>query len=672
MTEGTPGRSVAAMASVTRLLAAAGAASAEEVEESLLEEARRFFGVPVARIVRLEGGGAEPPPEDRAPARSLLALPLRGADGLDEVLVLADAGERDFSAADAEAGAAFAAIVASSLAQRRLAESLGAQVARHEALARSAHALNESLDLPRLLGTIVREAAQILAADVAAVWRGSAREGVVVEAVHGFPPEVVGYRLGPGEGLAGRVAEDGRPLLLNDYARVVPPDSPFVGVECVLGVPMRWEGELHGVLAVGYTQPHAAEEPQLALLETFAELASVACRNASVHAGVAHAARTDGLTGCLNHAALHETMAQEIARCRRTGQELSLVLMDLDGFKQVNEHHGHLVGDEVLRRVGHALQATLRPYDHVARYGGDEFALVAIDAGESEAGEIAERATGRIAAALDDFAADWPAGAGGRRATAGVAGWHEGLSATDLVAEADRALLYGKQHEPGATVCASTLPPVFRPGRFRRTTEVAASTASGPDPWPAAAGDQLDRLRRRTRGLAVANALGARLAGASGVAEVVESAAAELQRSFGWPLVGIVRLREDHWVELCAAAGPLAPQGAPPAHAQPGESGLIGRCLRERRPILAPDVGAEPDYVARPETRDVRSELVVPILVKGQLWGAINAESTEPSGFDEDDARLLQAVADHVGAALGTAQRIARLEGEADRPPAGG
>ena len=81
------------------------------------------------------------------------------------------------------------------------------------------------------------------------------------------------------------------------------------------------------MLSVGFRSARFVTGQDLALLETFAELAAVACRNASAATGLALAAHTDGLTGCLNHAALHDGLRREIERCARTGQELSLVLL---------------------------------------------------------------------------------------------------------------------------------------------------------------------------------------------------------------------------------------------------------------------------------------------------------------------------------------------------------
>jgi len=95
---------------------------------------------------------------------------------------------------------------------------------------------------------------------------------------------------------------------------------------------------------------------------------------------------------------------------------------------------------------------------------------------------------------------------------------------------------------------------------------------------------------------------------------------------------------------------------------QPREDGLIGRCLRTKRPVLVEDVYAQADYHPTDETLDVRSELVVPLWVGEDLWGVINLEELEPAAFDEDDVRLVETVADQVGAALRSAFLYEQLE----------
>lgn len=657
------GSATDAIHAVSRLLAAGvEAGGPDAVKAALLREAREFFDVPSAALVPVEARGAESL-QGPAFARTMLLLPLRDRDGTHGVLVLAADAEREFSAEEIEVAVAFAAAAAASLGQLALASRLAERAAQRSALARAAQTLNESLDLGRVLARIGREAAAILDADVGGVWRGDANDGLVLEAVHGFPPETLGYRLGPGEGLAGKVAQLGQSIVANDYAAVAQPDSPFAGVKSVVGVPMRWDGDLNGVLAVGYTRPHHCSERDVALLETFADLASVACRNASAHAGLAHAARTDGLTGCLNHAAMHDTLRREIERCRRSGQALSLVLIDLDSFKQVNESHGHLVGDEVLRRVGHALQRSLRPYDNVARYGGDEFAIVAVDAGEMEAEEIASRAVSRLAGVVAEFGGEWPVEPDAC-ATAGVAEWDPSLGATELIGQADRALLFGK-HEGGPlkVVVASQLPDAFHPGRFRTRSEPhVADGAASATLWPGPGRGQLDRLRRRSRQLALASALGTRLSGVVGPDAVVEAAVSELQRAFGYSLCAILRVRDDGYLETVAGRSNLLSPGELGAHSQPRSAGIIGRCLRERRPVVVLDVTLDPDYVAARGATETRSEVCVPLFVGDELWGALNVEEVEAGAFSEDDAHLLQLVAGHIGSALQSAFRYEELD----------
>lgn len=386
---------------------------------------------------------------------SALLLPLRSRETTDHVLVLVADEARVFLPDETDTACAFAAAASAALAQLRLSDEQARRVAEQSSLARAAKVLNRSLDLAQTLDAICREANAILDGDTAAVYRGDGETGLTIEYGLGMAPEFLGSRMAPGEGLSGRVARSGRAMFTNDYQQLATPrqDGPFTKVQTCLSVPMTWDGQLQGVLSVGFFRPHVVDARDLALLEAFAELAAAASRNATTATTLAMAARSDGLTGCLNHAAFQDGLRREVQRAQRTGDLVSVVLLDLDDFKAVNEAEGHLVGDEVLRRVGHALRMVTRPYDIVARYGGDEFAIVATGSGEQEAREIAERALARIAMTLDDLA-DVP----GAQATAGVAEHRDGESATALLQRADHALMHGKHRGPrGGVVCAGGL-----------------------------------------------------------------------------------------------------------------------------------------------------------------------------------------------------------------------
>jgi len=600
---------------------------------------------------------------------SALLLPMRAGSEVRHVLLLLDREGRSFSEVEIGVASSFAAAAAASLAQMRLAEEHAEQVAQQAALARAAKTLNDSLDLNRVLVQICREAASILDGDNAAIFRGDAG-GLTVEAVHGIVPEAIGYRVAAGVGLSGKVAELDRPLITNDYQELSSkPDQAFFGsVRSCVAVPMHWDGKLRGVLAVGYHRRHRVTREDMKLLEAFGELAAAACRNASAHAGLAQVARTDGLTGCLNHTAMQHMLRREIDRCERTGHRLSLILIDLDDFKQVNEEHGHLAGDEVLRRVGAALRSTVRPYDLVARYGGDEFAVVAIEADERVAAELAERALSGIDRALQEDDGTGRA----RRATAGVAEWEPTQTPTAVIDNADRALLHGKQRRAhGAVVVYSGLPAGL-PAAVRTPSPPPPAAAIPPDApwpepdretaWPDQGREQTERLRVRTRQLSLANALGTRVAAMTEPQQILDAAVDELHRAFGYFLCAIVRLRDDNYVESVAQRGQAQPHSAARPSAQPRAAGVIGRALRERRPVIVGDVREEPGYVSKPETEDVRAELVVPLWVGEELWGAIDIEEVRAHAFDDDDARLVQTVADQVGSALRSAMLYKRLD----------
>lgn len=115
------------------------------------------------------------------------------------------------------------------------------------------------------------------------------------------------------------------------------------------------------------------------ILEVLSLQASTSIKNAMMVRDLEQLATTDGLTGLINHRTFQKQLIHEIERAKRTKTELSLMLVDLDHFKKINDNYGHPIGDFVLKEVATFLKNTVRNIDHVARYGGEEFAIILPD-----------------------------------------------------------------------------------------------------------------------------------------------------------------------------------------------------------------------------------------------------------------------------------------------------
>lgn len=151
-------------------------------------------------------------------------------------------------------------------------------------------------------------------------------------------------------------------------------------------------------------------------------------------------ATTDMLTGLLNRRAITERALAELERCERAGSSLSVALVDVDHFKRVNDTHGHMIGDRVLRAVADALTSNVRPYDHVGRWGGEEFLLVLPEVDGDAGTALADRVRARLAAT------DMGLGPGSVTVSMGVAGTAPGqhLDLDALLSRADQALYAAK------------------------------------------------------------------------------------------------------------------------------------------------------------------------------------------------------------------------------------
>jgi len=277
--------------------------------------------------------------------------------------------------------------------------------------------------------------------------------GAVLEAVRyergDLTPRPYPPALGLGADLVERAVQTEQALVFKDLttASVLPAGPrPFVLGACVL-LPLAAPGAVKEAVVVGTKRPYDFSDDEVVAALTLVDLAGAALALLDAQA----AARTDALTGCLNHGAMHARLREEISRVTRNPSALSVLLVDLDDFKAVNDSHGHVVGDLVLQRVAHALSEEGRPYDVVARYGGDEFFVIMPGANLGAAVAKAQRLRRLVVETGERLEPLHRA----VTVSIGVAEWQEGESGLELLERADRALLEVKRSgKDGASTAA--------------------------------------------------------------------------------------------------------------------------------------------------------------------------------------------------------------------------
>ncbi len=171
-----------------------------------------------------------------------------------------------------------------------------------------------------------------------------------------------------------------------------------LGGAAALLLPLSTAGHVVGL--VEFVAEHGGrriQDGETALLRTMANQAAAALENASLVRQLRDAAETDLVTGVYSHRHLQDRVRQETARAARTHSALSVLMVDLDDFKLVNDRHGHQAGDRVLRAIAGVLRASIRTSDVVARYGGDEFVVLMPDTDAAEAERVARRAARSVA-----------------------------------------------------------------------------------------------------------------------------------------------------------------------------------------------------------------------------------------------------------------------------------
>jgi diguanylate cyclase (GGDEF)-like protein/putative nucleotidyltransferase with HDIG domain len=254
-------------------------------------------------------------------------------------------------------------------------------------------------------------------------------------------------RIPLGQGLSGWVAHNRKPII-NGNPSVEPgylnDPTKFSTLRSALAIPLEGVNGVIGVLALYRGERDAFTSDHLRILLAISSKMALAIENALKYQQAENSATTDYLTGLPNARSLFLQLDRELARCKRDNSTLTVMVGDMDGFKQINDRFGHLEGNRVLRLFAQALKETCREYDYVARMGGDEFVIIApglpaevLAKKAYQLGELAKQAgfevCGEQILSLSLGQAMYP---------------DDGKDAEELLAEADRRMYVEKQKQP--------------------------------------------------------------------------------------------------------------------------------------------------------------------------------------------------------------------------------
>src|SRR6059058_5314215 len=261
-----------------------------------------------------------------------------------------------------------------------------------------AKALTSSLDLDSILQTIMEKMAEYFRPDTWSLLMVDEQKNELYFAIAvGSAAEALkNVRLKVGEGIAGHVAKYGEKLVVPDvsadkrFAKRIDKVTQWE-TQSIICIPLRAKLRVLGVIQlVNVDMAHFGHEEQF-FLQALCDYAAIAIENARSVEKIQELTITDDCTGLYNARHLYKTLEAEVYRSARFGYEFSVIFIDLDHFKQVNDTHGHLIGSKLLNEIGYMIKANLRLIDSAFRYGGDEFVVLLPQTGKEAALLVARR-----------------------------------------------------------------------------------------------------------------------------------------------------------------------------------------------------------------------------------------------------------------------------------------
>lgn len=377
---------------------------------------------------------------------SCLFVPMVLAGELSGVLTLADIDPiwlkqvQDFSLFRV-----IGEIIANALERQRAQEAERRARQQSESLRRVMAALTSELDLEQVLNSILDYLEKVIPFNLAVVLLqdGKAYHLKTCKGLQ-FPDQQSNFSFLTEKTLLKEIYSSGQTLILADAQQ----DERFRSLSAHesihgwLGVPLRLRGKLMGYLIICSEIPGAYGQAEAALVQTFADQSAIAIDNARLYQQAQQLSVTDPLTGLNNRRRFFELARKEFQRSQRYRRDLSILMIDIDHFKQVNDLHGHLAGDRVLQSLARDLVQNLRGNDLLGRYGGDEFVVLMPETDLRQACQVAER----ICQSISGTPLKITAGEVCISASLGVAALDVECKGLDtLLVRADRALYAAKE-----------------------------------------------------------------------------------------------------------------------------------------------------------------------------------------------------------------------------------
>lgn len=315
-----------------------------------------------------------------------------------------------------------------------------------QALNEIGRALTSTLDLPEVLRLVMARAQDLLRSSRISLLLLDERSNELRFEVATGPgsDRLAALRLKPGEGIAGWVVQERQSVLVQDVSRDPRFSSRYDEVSgqtsrSLIAVPLLSKGRTLGAIEVVSAAGERELTPEdLSTVQTIADHAAIAIENAQAFERIRELTIVDDHTGLFNARHLLRVLEAEVVRSERYGRPFSLVFIDLDHFKAVNDTWGHQAGSAALREVGEVLREELRETDVPTRYGGDEYVILLPEADRDQALGVAERLRAAIAGHVFLVARGLSV-----RITAslGVATWPvDGRRAEELLGRADAAM----------------------------------------------------------------------------------------------------------------------------------------------------------------------------------------------------------------------------------------